>query len=161
MQPEILVGVPCLSDCLSYWALQVLSRRCYGKQRCKIMVNDHHFGSPCPPRVKKYLTVTYACGKNIHPPATCSKTHVFGRQWLWEKVFSCNKPNNVTPEAVLSPQIFQTTFFFILYSCLGCSHEISNTSSLVTIRFESTFSDQIGHKREENRKYKHMGEGWF
>ncbi|XP_044106957.1 protein eva-1 homolog C isoform X1 [Neovison vison] len=53
-------------DCLSYWALQVLSRRCYGKQRCKIMVNDHHFGSPCPPRVKKYLTVTYACvPKNI------------------------------------------------------------------------------------------------
>ncbi|XP_044941088.1 protein eva-1 homolog C isoform X3 [Mustela putorius furo] len=51
-------------DCLSYWALQVLSRRCYGKQRCKIMVNDHHFGSPCPPRVKKYLTVTYACA---HP----------------------------------------------------------------------------------------------
>ncbi|XP_047576957.1 protein eva-1 homolog C isoform X3 [Lutra lutra] len=53
-------------DCLSYWALQVLSRRCYGKQRCKIMVNDHHFGSPCPPGVKKYLAVTYACvPKNI------------------------------------------------------------------------------------------------
>ncbi|XP_047576948.1 protein eva-1 homolog C isoform X2 [Lutra lutra] len=51
-------------DCLSYWALQVLSRRCYGKQRCKIMVNDHHFGSPCPPGVKKYLAVTYACA---HP----------------------------------------------------------------------------------------------
>ncbi|XP_077935194.1 protein eva-1 homolog C isoform X3 [Halichoerus grypus] len=53
-------------DCLSYSALQVLSRRCYGKQRCKIMVNNHHFGSPCPPGVKQYLTVTYACvPKNI------------------------------------------------------------------------------------------------
>ncbi|XP_055965308.1 protein eva-1 homolog C isoform X1 [Sorex fumeus] len=48
-------------DCLSYSALQVLSRRCYGKQRCKIIVNNHHFGSPCLPGVKKYLTVNYAC----------------------------------------------------------------------------------------------------
>lgn len=53
-------------DCLSYSALQVLSRRCYGKQRCKILVNNHHFGSPCLPGVKKYLTVSYACvPKNI------------------------------------------------------------------------------------------------
>ncbi|XP_042543221.1 protein eva-1 homolog C isoform X1 [Dipodomys spectabilis] len=48
-------------DCLSYSALQVLSRRCYGKQRCTILVNNYHFGSPCLPGVKKYLTVTYAC----------------------------------------------------------------------------------------------------
>ncbi|XP_026369269.2 protein eva-1 homolog C isoform X6 [Ursus maritimus] len=51
-------------DCLSYSALQVLSRRCYGKQRCKITVNNHHFGRPCLPGVKKYLTVSYACA---HP----------------------------------------------------------------------------------------------
>ncbi|XP_072471186.1 protein eva-1 homolog C isoform X1 [Notamacropus eugenii] len=48
-------------DCLSYSALDVLSKRCYGKQRCKIIVNNHHFGSPCLPGVKKYLTVGYAC----------------------------------------------------------------------------------------------------
>ncbi|XP_075399494.1 protein eva-1 homolog C isoform X1 [Tenrec ecaudatus] len=48
-------------DCLSYSPLQVLSRRCYGKQRCRIIVDNHHFGSPCLPGVKKYLTVTYAC----------------------------------------------------------------------------------------------------
>ncbi|XP_023561359.1 protein eva-1 homolog C isoform X7 [Octodon degus] len=48
-------------DCLSYSALQVLSRRCYGRQRCKVLVNNSHFGSPCLPGVKKYLTVTYAC----------------------------------------------------------------------------------------------------
>ncbi|XP_054556284.1 protein eva-1 homolog C isoform X2 [Talpa occidentalis] len=53
-------------DCLSYSAVHVLSRRCYGKQRCKVMVNNHHFRSPCLPGVKKYLTVTYACvPKNI------------------------------------------------------------------------------------------------
>ncbi|XP_057360067.1 protein eva-1 homolog C isoform X4 [Manis pentadactyla] len=51
-------------DCLSYSALQVLSGRCYGKQRCKIIVNNYHFGSPCLPGVKKYLTVIYACA---HP----------------------------------------------------------------------------------------------
>ncbi|XP_026639554.1 protein eva-1 homolog C isoform X2 [Microtus ochrogaster] len=53
-------------DCLSYTALQVLSRRCYGKQRCKVVVDNYHFGSPCLPGVKKYLTVAYACvPKNI------------------------------------------------------------------------------------------------
>ncbi|XP_051006198.1 protein eva-1 homolog C isoform X2 [Acomys russatus] len=53
-------------DCLSYTALQVLSRRCYGKQRCKVLVDNYHFGSPCLPGVKKYLTVAYACvPKNI------------------------------------------------------------------------------------------------
>ncbi|XP_055965309.1 protein eva-1 homolog C isoform X2 [Sorex fumeus] len=57
-------------DCLSYSALQVLSRRCYGKQRCKIIVNNHHFGSPCLPGVKKYLTVNYACGINSDPSGT-------------------------------------------------------------------------------------------
>ncbi|XP_036059028.1 protein eva-1 homolog C isoform X1 [Onychomys torridus] len=53
-------------DCLSYTALQVLSRRCYGKQRCKVLVDNYHFGSPCLPGVRKYLTVAYACvPKNI------------------------------------------------------------------------------------------------
>lgn len=54
------------TDCLSYTASQVLSRRCYGKQRCKVLVDNYHFGSPCLPGVKKYLTVAYACvPKNI------------------------------------------------------------------------------------------------
>ncbi|XP_053076609.1 protein eva-1 homolog C isoform X2 [Acinonyx jubatus] len=57
-------------DCLSYSALQVLSRRCYGKQRCKIIANNHHFGSPCLPGVQKYLSVTYACGINFDPSET-------------------------------------------------------------------------------------------
>uniref|UniRef100_A0A8C3S0Q0 SUEL-type lectin domain-containing protein n=1 Tax=Chelydra serpentina TaxID=8475 RepID=A0A8C3S0Q0_CHESE len=52
-------------DCLSYTALEVLSKRCYGKQRCKIIVNNNHFGSPCLPGVKKYLNVSYACVPKI------------------------------------------------------------------------------------------------
>ncbi|NWQ74840.1 EVA1C protein, partial [Columbina picui] len=51
-------------DCLSYTALEVLSKRCYGKQRCKILVTSRDFGSPCLPGVTKYLNVSYACGKS-------------------------------------------------------------------------------------------------
>ncbi|XP_075707066.1 protein eva-1 homolog C isoform X1 [Rhinoderma darwinii] len=48
-------------DCVSYSALNVLAQRCYGKQRCRIMVHDKHFGSPCLPGVVKYLIVNYTC----------------------------------------------------------------------------------------------------
>ncbi|NXP51779.1 EVA1C protein, partial [Heliornis fulica] len=48
-------------DCFSYMALEVLSKRCYGKQRCKILVTSQDFGSPCLPGVTKYLNVSYAC----------------------------------------------------------------------------------------------------
>ncbi|NXS49206.1 EVA1C protein, partial [Balaeniceps rex] len=48
-------------DCLSYTALEVLSKRCYGKQRCKIIVTSRDFGSPCLPGVTKLLNVSYAC----------------------------------------------------------------------------------------------------
>ncbi|XP_053513951.1 protein eva-1 homolog C isoform X5 [Artibeus jamaicensis] len=48
-------------DCLSYSAVHVLSQRCYGRQRCKILVNNQHFGSPCLPGVRQRLAVTYAC----------------------------------------------------------------------------------------------------
>ncbi|KAM8976068.1 protein eva-1 homolog C [Pelodytes ibericus] len=48
-------------DCLSYSALEVLAQRCYGKQRCKMAVNDDNFGRPCLPGVQKYLTVNYSC----------------------------------------------------------------------------------------------------
>ncbi|KAG8590887.1 hypothetical protein GDO81_006953 [Engystomops pustulosus] len=48
-------------DCVSYSALNMLARRCYGKQRCRMVVHDKHFGSPCLPGVMKYLTVNYTC----------------------------------------------------------------------------------------------------
>ncbi|XP_075450002.1 protein eva-1 homolog C isoform X2 [Ascaphus truei] len=52
-------------DCLSYAALEVLTHRCYGKQRCKMMVSDGQFGSPCLPGVIKYLTINYSCVPKI------------------------------------------------------------------------------------------------
>ncbi|KAL9867529.1 protein eva-1 homolog C isoform 2-T2 [Geothlypis trichas] len=48
-------------DCLSHTALEVLSRRCYGKQRCRVIVTSRDFGSPCLPGVTKSLNVSYAC----------------------------------------------------------------------------------------------------
>ncbi|XP_077851971.1 protein eva-1 homolog C isoform X12 [Macaca mulatta] len=54
-------------DCLSYSASQVLSRRCYGKQRCKIIVNNHHFGSPCLPVPKNILTAIDPAIANLKP----------------------------------------------------------------------------------------------
>ncbi|XP_053561947.1 protein eva-1 homolog C isoform X2 [Bombina bombina] len=54
-------------DCLSYAALDVLSQRCYGKQRCKMMVSDGHFGSPCMPGVIKSLTINYSCDLKLNP----------------------------------------------------------------------------------------------
>ncbi|XP_039175289.1 protein eva-1 homolog C isoform X2 [Crotalus tigris] len=54
-------------DCFSYSALEVLSKKCYGKQRCKIIANNHNFGRPCMPGVKKYLNVSYACDINFDP----------------------------------------------------------------------------------------------
>ncbi|XP_009955284.1 PREDICTED: protein eva-1 homolog C-like, partial [Leptosomus discolor] len=47
--------------CFSHTALEVLSKRCYGKQRCKVIVTSQDFGSPCLPGVTKYLNVSYAC----------------------------------------------------------------------------------------------------
>ncbi|XP_060626410.2 protein eva-1 homolog C [Anolis sagrei] len=55
------MGRPPQFDCFSYSALEVLSKKCYGKQRCKIIANSHNFGRPCLPGVKKYLNVSYAC----------------------------------------------------------------------------------------------------
>ncbi|KAM9389247.1 protein eva-1 homolog C [Phaethornis superciliosus] len=68
-------------DCLSYTALEVLSKRCYGKQRCKVIVTSRDFGSPCLPGVTKYLNVSYACVPKfiltaVNPPVTDSKSSV-------------------------------------------------------------------------------------
>ncbi|XP_063812509.1 protein eva-1 homolog C isoform X2 [Pseudophryne corroboree] len=52
-------------DCVSYSALEVLAQRCYGKQRCRMVVSDEHFGSPCLPGVVKYLIVNYSCVPKI------------------------------------------------------------------------------------------------
>ncbi|XP_053313433.1 protein eva-1 homolog C isoform X2 [Spea bombifrons] len=54
-------------DCLSYAAVELLGPKCYGKQRCKMIVNDKTFGSPCLPGVTKHLTVNYSCDVKLDP----------------------------------------------------------------------------------------------
>ncbi|NXN08852.1 EVA1C protein, partial [Indicator maculatus] len=68
-------------DCLSYTALEVLSKRCSGKQRCKVIVSSQDFGSPCLPGVTKHLNVSYACVPKliltaVNPLAIDSKSSV-------------------------------------------------------------------------------------
>ncbi|XP_058656146.1 protein eva-1 homolog C isoform X1 [Ammospiza nelsoni] len=68
-------------DCLSYTALEVLSKRCYGKQRCKVIVTSRDFGSPCLPGVPKSLNVSYACVPKfiltaVNPPVPDNKSSI-------------------------------------------------------------------------------------
>ncbi|XP_055005537.1 protein eva-1 homolog C isoform X1 [Boleophthalmus pectinirostris] len=48
-------------DCQSAVALQVLTSRCQGKQRCLVPASTHDFGEPCYPGTRKYLSVIYTC----------------------------------------------------------------------------------------------------
>ncbi|XP_023661099.1 protein eva-1 homolog C isoform X1 [Paramormyrops kingsleyae] len=54
-------GEPPLFECSYHGAVDIVSRECYGKQRCVITVDDHNFKDPCPPGMRKQLTVLYAC----------------------------------------------------------------------------------------------------
>lgn len=86
---------------MSYSALHVLSRRCYGRQRCRILVNSQHFGSPCLPGVKKYLTVTYACGKTMPSTrAACSEVVAVATGTAASK-----QPGEPTPETAVTPGV--------------------------------------------------------
>ncbi|XP_061818833.2 protein eva-1 homolog C isoform X2 [Nerophis lumbriciformis] len=50
-----------LFDCLSLDAVHVLNKRCYGKQRCAVVVGNETFKDPCPPGCRKYLSVLFSC----------------------------------------------------------------------------------------------------
>ncbi|XP_018610936.1 protein eva-1 homolog C isoform X2 [Scleropages formosus] len=48
-------------ECSYYGAVELVTKACYGRQRCVIAVNDHNFRDPCSPGTRKYLTILYAC----------------------------------------------------------------------------------------------------
>ncbi|XP_076876284.1 protein eva-1 homolog C isoform X2 [Brachyhypopomus gauderio] len=48
-------------ECLYHGALDVVRSACYGKQRCRLHIDDERFQNPCVPGTKKYLTVLYSC----------------------------------------------------------------------------------------------------
>lgn len=82
------------ADCVSYSASHVLTRRCYGRQRCSILVDNHHFGSPCLPGARKYLTVAYACGKTI--PST--RAACLEEVAVAASTAAANRPSGSAPE---------------------------------------------------------------
>ncbi|KAM9333817.1 protein eva-1 homolog C [Pholidichthys leucotaenia] len=50
-----------LFECLNYEAVHVVSKSCYGKQKCAVAVNNQTFRDPCFPGTRKYLSVVYSC----------------------------------------------------------------------------------------------------
>lgn len=47
-------------------------KKCHGRNRCAIDVEEYVFGNPCPPAMPKYLRVIYTCGKDPqHVIFTC------------------------------------------------------------------------------------------
>ncbi|XP_064607497.1 adhesion G protein-coupled receptor L2-like isoform X2 [Liolophura sinensis] len=55
-------------QCMSLRSLKIVSDRCDGWTRCKIVTNNDLFGDPCPDTYK-YLQVQYRCAKEP-PPST-------------------------------------------------------------------------------------------
>lgn len=54
-----------LTDCLNYEALHLVSKSCYGKQKCVVAVSNQTFRDPCFPGTRKYLAVVYSCGTTL------------------------------------------------------------------------------------------------
>ncbi|XP_006628317.2 protein eva-1 homolog C isoform X1 [Lepisosteus oculatus] len=50
-----------LFECLDHSAVHFVSKICYAKQKCVILVDDKHFRNPCFPGTRKYLSIVYAC----------------------------------------------------------------------------------------------------
>ncbi|XP_031427562.1 protein eva-1 homolog C isoform X2 [Clupea harengus] len=48
-------------ECLYFGAAHTVLKKCNGKQRCLITINDQTFRNPCPPRSTKHLTILYSC----------------------------------------------------------------------------------------------------
>ncbi|XP_064628397.1 protein eva-1 homolog C-like isoform X2 [Lineus longissimus] len=48
-------------ECQSTYTLDEVMKRCHGRRQCMVEANEHIFGDPCPPRMKKYLHVIFTC----------------------------------------------------------------------------------------------------
>lgn len=49
------------ADCRSSTAVEKVMKKCHGRNRCAIDVEEYVFGNPCPPAMPKYLRVIYTC----------------------------------------------------------------------------------------------------
>ncbi|GLD46448.1 protein eva-1 homolog C [Lates japonicus] len=48
-------------ECLNHEAVHLVSKSCYGKQKCAVAVSNQTFRDPCFPGTRKYLSVVYSC----------------------------------------------------------------------------------------------------
>lgn len=53
------------SECLNHEAVHLVSKSCYGKQKCIVAVSNRTFRDPCFPGTRKYLSVLYSCGTSL------------------------------------------------------------------------------------------------
>ncbi|XP_048765915.2 protein eva-1-like isoform X2 [Ostrea edulis] len=54
------------ADCRSSTAVEKVMKKCHGRNRCAVDVEEYVFGNPCPSAIPKYLKVIYTCvPKNI------------------------------------------------------------------------------------------------
>uniref|UniRef100_A0AAV2J9R1 SUEL-type lectin domain-containing protein n=1 Tax=Knipowitschia caucasica TaxID=637954 RepID=A0AAV2J9R1_KNICA len=48
-------------ECLNHEAVHLVSKSCYGRQKCAVVVSNQTFRDPCFPGTRKYLSVLYSC----------------------------------------------------------------------------------------------------
>ncbi|XP_030602759.1 protein eva-1 homolog C isoform X2 [Archocentrus centrarchus] len=48
-------------ECLNHEAVHLVSKSCYSKQNCAVLVSNQTFRDPCFPGTRKYLSVIYSC----------------------------------------------------------------------------------------------------
>ena len=52
---------------MSSFAAEMAMTKCQGERVCTLFADESTFGNQCPLGTRKYLTVSYACGKNFPP----------------------------------------------------------------------------------------------
>lgn len=52
------------TDCQAAETVSEVRGACQGRKRCDLLASEAVFGNPCAAGIKKYLAVTYACGKS-------------------------------------------------------------------------------------------------
>ncbi|XP_069800843.1 protein eva-1 homolog C isoform X3 [Dendropsophus ebraccatus] len=141
-------------DCISYSALNLLAQRCYGKQRCRMVVHDKHFGSPCMPGVVKYLTVNYTCDvkPDLSESRLPSKGGLFFSDLLAAYSYIRDHPERAALFFVCSLCIglIITLFALVIHiSCRRDCHKFSKVNGQIVQRTDCEETDGGSSEEEE------------
>ncbi|KAJ7320523.1 hypothetical protein JRQ81_020034 [Phrynocephalus forsythii] len=166
-------------DCFSYSALEVLSKKCYGKQRCKIIANNHNFGTPCLPGVKKYLNVSYACVPKFLLAAVDPVVANVGPSWKPKEDINVDPRESRFPEiegGIVISSILATVAYIrdhperaallfvssvcfglvltlcALAICVSCSHDLENLQRMKKHLVPKDKSDGSSESEEEEEE---------